>query len=269
MTTLVASSLKSFLLFFLIAIFVVGCAGKAYKVSSVIEQPNILLGYFDYQAEGQLTNFSHPAQLSAAELSLALSSLVFKEVKTLRNDKARKVFVDSEIKIMVPLLRQLLSKATANQTIYFALRRRSGEGVRLFSRVTSGQLFYRSNGLHLVFGEVQRELVEGGGFRVKGLNFGSLDKSFRKNWQLQENRLVQYAEVVGHPGKKHRAHLIVKLVADKEGKNLVEKKQKVVEQQSTKSAIEERLAKLKNLFEKGLINKEEFTAKKKEILNQL
>jgi hypothetical protein len=247
-----------------LTLLVLGCAGQT-KMVPLRQEPHLLLGYLEYSEKSDMPALDHPAKYGEAELGQALAALVFQEDNTLRSKEPRKVFLDSEITLLAPALVSLFEKAAPRQAIYFALERTSGEGVSLFARATSGQLFVLDRKLHVVIGEVQREQVEGDGLNRKAMNFGDPRRDFRKNWRLLENPWVKFVPKPGKPGQMYNNQVTVApppVVAAAPAPA-------TLPAASGGASIEEKLSRLKSIYNQGLIGEEEYAAKKAEILKGL
>ncbi len=246
------------------------CAAAPYSVKPVRNERYVKAGFLDYSEKGTKPGFSHPADVKLKTLEAAMSSIVFREEKVLRSKEPRRVFADTEIEQLAPQIKELLAEASPDTSVYFVIERTKGEGVSLFSRITSGQVFVRGNELHFVFGEIQREKLEDekrGGKII--YPFGDPSRTFRKNWVILENNIVHLAPLPGEEGRKHSQHIVIDMSALKDLEKDIVADKKIKKNSEETDAIEAKLKKLKKLYDKGLIDKDDYRKKKEEILKGL
>lgn len=262
----------------------VACSWRGPQITEVRREANWLAGYLQYAPNSGVAPFDHPRELKVDELGRALTAVVFQEEKTFHPQSARKVFLDEEAALLAPALANLLAKATPQQAVYFSLLREKGEAVSLFSRVSSGQLFVRDRRLILVFGDLQREKVEPAPLDRRSENFGHPGRDYRKNWTLLENELVRRALRPGRPGEKllNQVEIEVAALASPAAAAAPATPPPAATASAPPPAaplsppaaaepegLEQKLQKLKHLYDKGLINDRDYTAKKEELLKGL
>lgn len=249
-----------------------GCATQHFSKSPPIWQSReqfVSLAARDDQGVARVPN-RHPVSLSTGELREALASLTVQLPDT---PKPVAIFGDPELDVLSEQLRAGLQQAGTDQDLVFAV---IGEIPLLKSFasmdvVTTGRVFYRENGLNLIFGMV-REWVKERDRRLQPFLPGS---------RLHEAALpgpVSSASgsVVHLPNRPDWVVLPTPpatkpdAAAPESGKAVrpAEPKNDNASNGHWKG-IEERLKFLGELKAKGLITDEEYRAKKESILKEL
>jgi hypothetical protein len=276
------STTPFFILMLVLSSLISGCATQHSSKLPPIWQSReqfVSLAPRDDQGVARVPN-RHPVSLSTGELREALASLTVQLPDT---PKPVAVFGDSELDVLSEQLHVGLQQAGTDQDLVFAIL---GEMPLLKSFasvdvVTTGRVFYRENGLNLIFGMV-RELVKERDRRLQPFLPGS-----RLHESALPGPVSATADSLVHPA--NRPDWVV-LPLGSEGK--VQKptppaaKPDAAAPESGKAVrpaepkndnvsnghwkgIEERLRFLGELKAKGLITDEEYRAKKESILKEL
>ena len=153
----------------MLILLLAGCAGSLPR-TAVVESTTIWSttdGYVWLEpAEGDARN-AHPAELSEADLQLALRGLRVEQAEDRRLDRTISAFAGDEVlteekrdRLAGPLSRAF-ARATPEQDVLFTIRGfRSSTWSSYVGRdvVTSGRLFRDETGLQVIIGEINTEL---------------------------------------------------------------------------------------------------------------
>jgi len=206
-----------------------------------------------------LIPYQHPIALDETLIPKALEALKYQEISFFKWGKPKPIFEPSDIELLGGLLNQALKEASSNQLAEFCLETRRKE-FALFPKpyVICGAAFALDNRLHFVFSDLLEEEEK---WKEEGRPHDPREIFSLELKRIYAEEPVSYPQVDTQNKMFKTTHYNWAIV-DLEALNRVEKP-------ATEMSIEERLQKLKELFEKGLITQEEYEQKKKEILEGL
>ena len=212
--------------------------------------------------------YHHPAPLDVETIRLALGSVVvrhptplLKRFLTQQSEVKSAVFSPEDIALLADRFKVALERATPEERIAFFLTSRKNS---LTTEVTSGVVFVEGTELHLILA-----------------NHRAPVSKERQPWIPMDNALRAYEpesfEVVPQMNQKRTApeqvpgrqeEIVIDYEALLSGAKPVLTKEGA-EPAVSKDSIEERLRFLKRLREESLITEDEYSAKKKELLESL
>lgn len=235
----------------------------------------------------------HPVEIETIQLSVTLRYL---KAKIEGSKKIRRIFSKSQAKQLASHIQEGLDKANRKLDLVFVINDALAKG-----RFITGRVFYVDGRLNLIFGERSGkpglrsrpasdalQIVEQSGIKYRG---------DRKDWltlnyeQIANNIKIEELKAAASDNTPSRDKSSKDIPSRKETE-IVQKptseevrqakelrlenarlKKELREQQKSKKTqkltIEERLVRLKNLYDKELISEGEYNAKRKSILNEL
>jgi hypothetical protein len=225
---------------------------------------------YETDKEGKIVakGFSHPAQISADQISKFLSSLKYSELIFLRWKEQGNVFIDEEVQKLASPLSAALAQAREDQWIAFSVTSFKTDLIFKSKRLSTGWIWVKDGKLNLVLGNFRLILARDsepydGDPRARyamttyrmdpGKNFGPPPIDKNDEWLKREHNNWVVAD-------------LSVLTQEPEQPNEQPKEQPAPKPAQT---VEERLEQIKILLDKGLITPEEYEAKRKEILGDL
>jgi len=202
-----------------------------------------------------LAPYAHPTALSPEQMARALGALEYQQIAFFSWGKPKAIFEADEIELLGGLLNEALSEAGPKQVAEFCLSGRRTELIFPKSVLTCGLAFFKDGELHFVFSPLLREEEE--------LEDEVVPNDPRKTLALKQKRIANEPPV-SYPPQDPQNPLL-----EKPHTNWAVVDMEQLEKIEVESDIAERLKKLQELFEKGLITEEEYEQKKKEILEEL
>jgi hypothetical protein len=205
----------------------------------------------------------HPATLTIDQLTTLLAAVQFTAGK---NTAAEPLFTGQALETLTPQLVLGLQKATPGEDLTFAIisLHRALLGLAKEPRVTTGRLFIRDGKLNLIVGLAQRDVNEREDRRLAPFTPGSRQTPASGEWTLQlpedaADVTLRRRDWITIPTnwKPHTA-TTSSTPATTTGAPT-----------GTGKSTAERLIILKDLLEKGLIDKHEYQNKRQEILQAL
>lgn len=208
---------------------------------------------------------SHPQRLSTGVVSAALRSVQITRGGGVAEDLFDKE-ASNEINELSGMLVEALALAGPDEDVLFHFPQTQRNALLAENLMLNGRVFVRNQQLHIIFGEM-RDYYEGMWLRAKLLRKFKVPS--RAAQQL-ENRTVVATSLVslGGNGRKDWAVIDLTRVALPAGieQPHLEAVQPVAQPQAS---VAERLQKLQQLKERGLISEEEYQAKRRQILDSL
>lgn len=210
-------------------------------------------------ANDPLAPYQHPTDLDKALITKALESLKYQEISFFKWGKPKPIFEAIEIELLGEQLFQAFKEASSNQIVEFCLDVKRKELFLPKTFIICGVAFLRDDKLQLVFSSL---LVK----EEKWKEEGKKDDP-RKIYSLELKRV--YADApVSYPDVDKQNRMFKDIHSNWAIVDL-EYIETRPEKQQTDMSIEERLKKLKELLDAGLITQEEYEEKKQEILKEL
>jgi hypothetical protein len=230
----------------------------------------------------------HPAQLDAEAITNALGALQVRLVDSdTGTESDRPVFTLEELGNLAPHVASGLAKAGPRQDVTFSTidsRPLAAGGLIRKPGVNAGRLFYNDGRLNVIFGELQsdyrkknvygqrsedftarRQGSRGEATKQKwnlaarpGLEFHSAnDGAIRNDWVVIDTAVAR-SEILAAPAPAPDAATAPAAAAESASKT-----------GTSDADLEQRLRKLKELRDKGLISEEAYRAKMQELLSEL
>jgi len=288
-------------------IFLAGCASNRW-VRSVEEKSNSFKIYLEhYQEEESVKDqgFSHPANIESIELRLILHGLVYNEPALFSDPEPTILFPFEEVSKLASALSKCLAKADSTQRIRFVFNYWADGLIFKKKMKSEAVLFCESpSKLNIAFSyinesdDVDDNLTHKSSFRKDPLKIRSSNTPFvATNWysnrlsdlnrrpmplwievDLNMTRKIMAAKMkqiddaieaeAGKPVKDETASAKIEPAPIKKAASGAEK-----QPDSTKvmqdGEITKKLDYLKGLYEKGLIDEQEYKQKKKELLDKI
>ena len=206
---------------------------------------------------------NHPIKISQAEITNHLVSLGYKS--TFLGSKAESVFLPSEIKRLSSILAQAFASVTPEKMIHFELNTKEG--------VTSGDIFSFKKYLNWRFDSIRGETFLQKN-NVRGWNIFSwemmpkngqlyfksgTDKRIQKNWIISKLKLP----ISGQGDMDNRRSV------DTLQEDFLPFDSKEPSENNINPMLEEKLEHLKHLYDKELIDEEEYKNQQKKIFDEL
>lgn len=269
--------------------FTVSCSNMRWHEKVVFENQNSKVSLESKEENRQILNniYTHPAALDENSLEMFLKSIFFlEETGFFSGRKKASVFLDDEIKNLVSPIIDCLKIADSSQRIHFISYNRGDGGVFSHLRKTEGVVFIRPSGiLNIAFSLVNDEITPHVNDDPVEMEVNT-DPLKLKN--SQASVFSGFKEVKNHEfenGKKSPVWLVVNINALENEFKMHEKTEEKIKKESSitptksgekddswdgkKDELTVRLKYIKELFSQGLISKEEYEEKKKELLKQI
>ncbi len=253
----------------LLCIFLVACG--TLKKEKTLKSDNLTVSYRSFNRLGpdySEINPSHPVQISIKEVEAHLQALDYKPFKP--RAKVAPVFSKDQIKEVSRLLTKGLNRAEPQKFLHFELKAQKG--------ITEGDVFAADGFIHWRI------------WKINGVDYSNDPLGIRKRtWRLIPSPSGHRYFVSSSSQQKKKQNWIVanfniskyknsrKTLAKRKPSSKNDKKPSTqpVSPSKTKTtgdsneSIKEKLNLLKQLFDQGLINEEEYNKKKKEVMNRL
>jgi len=264
---------KSLFLLTLVLVAALGlsCAGKIKNIVLHDDDPeHIWLQYFvDDNDEPVSMGYDHPAELTTEQVAKLLTAAEYEEFSFMAWRSKGRVFIDSEVEKLAKPLAEALAQATPNQWVHFAV---TGQKVELFFKtrhLTDGICFIQDGRFNLVLGNMNVELINPDKELYKRdprdrLYTDSLRLKVKPDLGIALPPIVQGDPWLEKERRNWLTYDLVKFFAA--GEPAAEPVEATPEPQPDAT---ERLQKLKELYDNGLISEEEYEQKRKEILEDL
>jgi len=267
-------------------LFVISCSPKRIHEKLVFENKHAKV-FLESEIEkgSALNNYAHPVDLNDEILKLFLKSISYNEETGLfSKTQPASVFNENEINNLVFPIIDSLKKANPGQRIHFISYNRGNHGIFSHLRKTEGLVFIKPAGvLNIAFYSVNFEIrphVNDDPVEIES------EINPLKTRTAQTTVFSDIPEIKPHEfenGKKspvwlaaHIDQLEMRLKTGdekKKQKKVIILPEKGIEQPDAwelkKNKVTRQLKYIKELFSKGLITKEDYESKKKEILKQI
>ncbi|NOY68125.1 MAG: hypothetical protein GXP53_01340 [Deltaproteobacteria bacterium] len=268
------------------ALFIISCSNIRTHEKVIFENKTSKISLESKEENKKIVNnlYAHPAVLNVKTLKNLLKSISYFEEKGLFSGKKKApVFNTSEISALAPGLMEGLKKADSSQRIHFISFNRGDGGIFNHLRKTEGFVFVKPAGrINIAFCLVNHE-------NRPHENDDPVEVEEKINPFKPGNSgtpvFSTLSEVKNHEfenGEKSPAWLVAdtdileKVVEKTEIKKPEERsvdREKIGEKgdkwNEEKEKIRVRLEYIKDLFSQGLISKQDYEAKKKELLKQI
>lgn len=248
----------------------IACAGNIKTVKLMDNDPEHIWLQHVVGDDDQIVpqNYDHPAKLSKKQLKAILEAAEFEEFILFSWKNRGRVFIDSEVEKLLDPLHDALTQAQPHQWVHFAVtgRKRDMLSITATPHLTDGVCFVQEGKFHLVIGNLNFELIN------RDLEVWRHDP--RDHFYFDSIRLhVDPERGISKPpvikeDKWLRKPRVNWLVFEPDTLLAATTPEETPEP-ATPSTVEERLKKLKELYEQGLINEEEYNNKRREILEDL
>jgi len=251
---------------------IIGCSGIKVVTKTVSESGSWdfvrLVQFNDKHGQPQKLGFAHPQTITEEQMYDFLSSVRFTENSFFKWRYEKDLFIKDEKNKLVRPLVKAFSQANENQIISFAVTAKKKEWFLPQRRINTGYMFFEGGEFHLVMGNMNLELLEdqppeGGDPRTKYMvgPYRLEPKEFQK----------APGKVKKHPywSENHNNWLITDWNAFQEAAAQKHKEEQAKKELEPKRSVTERLQELRDMLKDGLITKDEFEQKKKELLNEL
>ncbi len=256
-------------LVFLAALALTGCASKIQTIKIQTDDPDhIWLQHF-VAPDGTVVaqGYNHPAKLDPAVLKNMLVAVDYEEYSFFAWRKVNRVFTDPEIKTLQGALAQALAQATPDQWVHFAITgmKREFLSITPTRHLTDGVCFVKDGKFHLVIGNLNFEMIQSDRELWRR---DPRDRFYFDSIRLASDpaRGIDIPAIVDGDKwfKKRRVNWLVFDIAKFQQPETTPAPAPVPTADAT-----ERLKKLKELLDQGLISPEEYEQKRKEILGGL
>jgi Short C-terminal domain len=228
----------------------------------------------------------HPAIIPTEQLSDTIAKIRVLSEKTLFTKERGNALLQKNVADTLALqLSQGLKTANPNQDIVFAINTLiNSAGIGKEKVSVAGRAFYLNDRLHVIIGDLFKPTTPKEFYTQKSRPT-KIDRRMHPHQPGSRDKITEHTDHrISRDGVKFYNNrtdwLILSFTKLKTTIEAVAVEEAVTEEkeaahsestqlQSSGSNIEERLSKLKNLFDKGLITKEEYTATKKRILKEI
>ena len=217
----------------------------------------------DKEGATVLQGYSHPRELTEDQMAKILAAVTYSEYRFFTWSKPKPVFVDMEIQKLKASLAQAFSRATADQWVAFTSNAKKRDLLLPTPRMSDGIMFFQGDKFNLVFNNLNLEKMDEqtpvigdpreshnlGPYRLNAGDAASVPPVDASNKYLT---------------REHRNWIVIDTAA-----LFAPPKVEPAQGPTAPQTVEDRLKELQRLYEQGLINKEEYEQKKKEILEKL
>ncbi len=252
-------------------IFLTACG--TLKKEKTLNSDNLTVSYRSFNRLGpdyQAITPNHPASISAKEIESHLRALDYKPFKT--RSKSGPVFSKDQIQEVSRLLTKGLNRAASNKFLHFELKTPKGK--------TEGDAFVADNYIHWRIWKINgidysndplgirkktwRLIPKPAGHRYF-ISSSSAGQKKKQNWIVAEYDISKYKLK-----RKYNVKAKRKVSTKHSQKTLSQPIETKSLQNSNKlnESIKEKLILLKQLFDQGLINQDEYNKKKKEVMER-
>lgn len=206
-----------------------------------------------------LSPYQHPTEIDKSLMTKALESLKYQEISFFKWSKPKALFELAEAELFGEQLVQAFKEANSNQIVEFCLDVKRKVLLLPKTFIVCGVSFLRDDNLHLVFSSLltEEEKWQEEAKKEDPRRVASLEMK-----RIYADKPVSYPTVDKQSKMFREAHSNWAIVD-------LEYIKAISEEQKTDMSIEERLRKLKELLDAGLITQEEYEEKRKEILKEL
>lgn len=242
-------------------------ACKSLETDKTYNKPGLTLSFLRlYELNEDLEDFQidHPVEISTEQVRNHLLSLYFQDISE-TDQKAYPVFTEDDAKKLAPGLKAALNRLEDDQYIYFGFQAEKG--------VTEGEILSSVDKIHWRL------------LRINGVDYSNHFLGMTKpTWRLVRRTSGQqiYKEKTGITKITRENWMIVDLnlpkikrrpvaMAPRSGSASSSSGQKPASKQTTSSSrshLQNKLKNLKELYENGLIDEQDYQKKKNEILNR-
>ena len=265
------SQLKQNKIAFLVVIFlyISLAACGTFKKEKTLKSDNLTVSYRSFNRLGpdyESINPNHPTQISEKQVQVHLLALDYKSFKA--RSKVAPVFTKDQIKEVSRLLTKGLNRADPQKFLHFELKAAKG--------MTEGDVFAADGYIHWRI------------WSINGVEYSNDPLSIRKKtWRLIPSPAGhRYFNSSSSAGRKKKQNWIVadfditkiqnrrktkRKLSPKNAKKTTQNHSKPKAPQTSNKLnenIKEKLILLKQLFDQGLINEEEYNKKKKEVIKR-
>lgn len=219
--------------------------------------------YPDADIQSRLPEMSEMPPLTKEKIWDVLGNLVFRK-ESIWGDLERRAFYPAELQTLAPMISQSIPRLAAGERLLVLSRHDPDRSVLSRAERTSLLMWADEEGLNLLFGEIKEELPNND-YLTEDDWMDTLPISFKRSYRdLSLVESSDYSLKIFN-GKPHLTWAVINLEQlDKLKYVSPDKKEK-----PQKSPTNERLKELKKLLDDGMITKEEYEEKRKEILEQL
>jgi hypothetical protein len=240
-----------------------------FKKEKTLKSENLTVSYRSFNRLGpdyEAINPNHPARISEKQVQVHLLALDYKPFKA--RSKVAPVFTKDQIKEVSRLLTKGLNRADPQKFLHFELKAPKG--------MTEGDVFAADGYIHWRI------------WTINGIDYSNDPLGIRKKtWRLILNPAGhRYFNSSSSAGQKKKQNWIVADFNIAKFQNSRKTKRKLSTKSSNKTSqnhsksekpqisnelneiIKEKLILLKQLFDQGLINEEEYNKKKKEVMKR-
>lgn len=227
----------------------------------------------DQGPDGPALPNDHPAEMAPDRLAAILNSI---DLRADDSDKPVPLFTRETIDVLAPLLQKGLRQASPSEDVTFAVigLHQSLLGFAKSPKVTTGRVFYQGSRLNIIVGLAQKDVNEREDRRLSPFTPGRRVRAATGEWSLMrhagKDTFIQVRKDWAAFEDKWQPPAVPAPVIEKKAEPAqLPQASPPAKQKSHAQSPAERLTTLNELKEKGLINEEEYRAKRQEILNGL
>lgn len=262
-----------------------GCMSNRWVVDSKVVKKDHSF-YVEHQTDGEKTieqGYAHPATINTRELALILKGLRYEVNPLIGRPEPTPVFLVEEAEDLAGHMTKLLKKANPNQRIHF-ISHSWKPGVILKDHcITEGVVFMSAeHRLNIAFNYLNEpedlDEIMGGNpqaHRRDPVNITKYSEPLLPTewcsnaYNIEDDELYPLWTVVDLNKTKALLSTKIKEVVEKSKKKDTLKTPKPEIKEEKKRDLESKLQRLKDLFDKGLIDEQEYKAQKKKLLEEL
>lgn len=251
-----------------IILYISLAACGTFKKEKTLKSDNLTISYRSFNRLGpdyEAINPNHPVQISEKQVQIHLLALEYKPFKT--KSKVTPVFTKDQIKEVSHLFTKGLNRAAPQKFLHFELRAEKG--------MTEGDVFAADGYIHWRIWTINginysndplgirkktwRLILSPAGHRYFNSSSGGQKK--KQNWIVADFDIAKYQ-------KRRKTKRKLSTKNSKKVSQNQSKPEKPKVSNELKKTIKEKLILLKQLFDQGLINEEEYDEKKKEVMKR-
>lgn len=273
-----------------------GCTGDRWVRTTVVNEDEMKI-YLEHRVEDDIIkeqHFDHPFQFNPKELKAILKGLEYKEPRILKKDEQVRVFYDLEVATLTPALAKVMSSANSKQRVRFVSFNLGRTLIFSSPRKTEGVMFLEKGGLlNIAFSFINEDMDLDDRFdqtatyqyrdpmRIQSSRTPLVPKEWYTHaTSAADGRLCPLWVVVdlkktgemyaGTPPPEAGITTMEKPAeeAAKPTPEEVEEKPAPAETKGADQTLKDKLKFLQDLYNEGLIDEEEYKAKKKELLEK-
>ncbi len=239
------------------------------KKEKTLKSENLTVSYRSFNRLGpdyEAINPNHPVQISEKQVQVHLLALDYKPFKA--RSKTLSVFTKDQIKEVSRLLTKGLNRADPQKFLHFELKTAKG--------ITEGDIFAADGYIHWRI------------WTINGVDYSNDPLGIRKKtWRLipspaghryfnssssagqkkKQNWIVADFDISKHQNRRKTKRKLSPQSPKEVSRNTLKTEKSQTSNKLDKS-IKEKLILLKQLFDQGLINEEEYNKKKKEVMKR-